>query len=249
VRASKSDCEQGKDCECKAPLTVHGYQDAETSRGVIARWWARHPDANIGLATGAPGPDVLDVDVTNGKPGPRSLNQVIRAGLAPPPMAIVRTWSGGQHLYYLGSDQHNSSLAKQGLDFRSSGGYVIAPPSAVHGRPYLLDAHGREPASIDFGKIREHFQPQAQRPARQARDGQRSTGHLAGFVASLEEGNRNNGTFWAACRAVEAGDEGALPAIASAAVGTGLDQRAVDKTIASALRTARPKAPEREAAG
>lgn len=61
---------------------------------------------------------------------------------------------------------------------------------------------------------------------------------------------RAAGTYWAACRAVEAGDSDTLADIARAAVSTGLDQAAVDKTIASAQRTASPKAePEQKEAG
>ena len=76
----------------------------------------------------------------------------------------------------------------------------------------------------------------------------RAAGRLGG--AGQQPGNRNQATFWAACRAAEVGDMHALAAIADAAVSTGLDQRAVEKTIASAVRTAGPElqSPEREAA-
>jgi hypothetical protein len=58
---------------------------------------------------------------------------------------------------------------------------------------------------------------------------------LAGWVAQLPEGNRNDGLFWAANRAVEAGltDLGEL---ADAARSTGLDEREIARTLASARR-------------
>jgi hypothetical protein len=234
--------------DAKEPATMHGVHDADTDAQTVARFWARHPDRNVGIATGAPGPTVLDVDVASGKPGPASLNEAIRAGLVPSPSATIRTPSGGSHLYFAGDEQGNGSMPRHGLDLRGKGGYVVAPPSTVGGRPYVVVGRSAEPASrIDFAAIREHFQPQAERQPWQPRDGQRGVGHLADWVAGLEEGNRNAGLFWAANRAIEADDRAALDAIARAAVSTGLDQHAVDKTIASAVRTSRPKAPEREA--
>lgn len=231
----------------KEPMTRHGVHDAETSPGVISRWWGRHPDANIAIATGTPGPTVLDVDIAHGKPGYQSLNTAIRAGLVPPPIASVRTPSGGSHLYYRGDDQRNASLPRRGLDLRGRGGYVIAPPSAAGGRAYVVVSHSGQPASVDFAAIRQHLEPQAGRPDRERRPGQHPAVHLAGWVAQLTEGNRNAGLFWAACRAAEAGDADTLDAIAQAAKRTGLDQAAISKTIASAIRTTHPKAPDKEA--
>src|SRR5919107_1194087 len=45
------------------PMTTSGFLDATTDPDRIRAWWARHPHANIGAPTGAPGFDVLDVDV------------------------------------------------------------------------------------------------------------------------------------------------------------------------------------------
>jgi hypothetical protein len=46
----------------KIPATAHGYRDASTDPGQINEWFGSHPDWNLAIATGAPGPDVLDVD-------------------------------------------------------------------------------------------------------------------------------------------------------------------------------------------
>jgi Bifunctional DNA primase/polymerase, N-terminal len=51
-------CQPGK----KTPATRHGYHDATTDPARIREWFAGHPDRNLAIATGAPGPDVLDVD-------------------------------------------------------------------------------------------------------------------------------------------------------------------------------------------
>jgi Bifunctional DNA primase/polymerase, N-terminal len=44
---------------------------------------------------------------------------------------VSGTPSGGIHLHFVGTDQRNGSLPKEHLDFRSSGGYVLAPPSRL----------------------------------------------------------------------------------------------------------------------
>src|SRR5258707_3155457 len=51
-------CQPGR----KLPATAHGYLDATTDTGQVTRWFTRHPHWNLAVATGAPGPDVLDVD-------------------------------------------------------------------------------------------------------------------------------------------------------------------------------------------
>lgn len=235
----------------KEPATAHGFQDATTDVGPIERFWARRPDMNIGIATGGDGPDVLDIDVAHGKDGYRSLHTAISVGLVPAPMSWVATPSGGMHLYYCGDSQRNGTLSEQGLDFRGTGGYVVAPPSQIDGRRYLaVSSWSVEPVRLDFASLRERFAPRPERVARRALDREPATDHLARWVAEQKPGNRNQATFWAACRAAEASDSEALVAIRDAAVSTGLERRAVDKTIASAVRTAGVKGFlfEREAA-
>ena len=62
-------CPGGERCQCKAPMTLSGFKDASTGPAVIRAWWARWPSANVAIATGAPGPDVLDVDIKDGGSG------------------------------------------------------------------------------------------------------------------------------------------------------------------------------------
>ena len=62
----------------------------------------------------------------------------------------------------------------------------------------------------------------------------RDVSHLAAWVASQQEGNRNQGLFWAANRAIEAGDTDTLDKLAHAARQAGLDDREIDRTIRSA---------------
>ena len=45
----------------KTPATTHGYQDATTDERQITDWFTRRPGCNLAIATGTPGPDVLDI--------------------------------------------------------------------------------------------------------------------------------------------------------------------------------------------
>ena len=51
---------------------------------------------------------------------------------------VIATPSGGLHAYFTGSDQPSGRLPRQHLDFRARGGYVLAPPSQIDGRPYRV---------------------------------------------------------------------------------------------------------------
>jgi len=62
----------------KVPATEHGFHDAATSHRQITRWWSAQPEANLAIATGHPGPDVLDVDLKNGRSGYAALAQARR---------------------------------------------------------------------------------------------------------------------------------------------------------------------------
>lgn len=50
----------------KVPLTTHGFQDASRDERTILHWWDKWPDANIGVACGASGISVLDIDAKHG---------------------------------------------------------------------------------------------------------------------------------------------------------------------------------------
>ena len=46
----------------KVPATRHGYLDATTDERQITAWFGHGRGWNLAIATGIPGPDVLDVD-------------------------------------------------------------------------------------------------------------------------------------------------------------------------------------------
>jgi Bifunctional DNA primase/polymerase, N-terminal len=168
-RPNRDDCPDPTRCECKAPLTLNGFKDASTDPAVIRRWWSRWPDANVAIATGAPGPDVLDVDVKPDGNGFGALNRLKRAGLVTGAARLIRTRSGGIHVYLAGTAQGCHSLKRHHLDYRSRGGYVIAPPSRIHDCPYELvdrrDAAGR----LDWAAVVQLLDPPRPRQASTAR--------------------------------------------------------------------------------
>ncbi|MGC5329779.1 bifunctional DNA primase/polymerase [Micromonospora sp. DT62] len=226
----------------KHPLTRRGLHDATTDPDTITTWWTRRPTANVAIATGAPGPDVLDIDVKNGAPGAASLARLRAAGLLAGAHAIVTTWSGGWHLYYLGSEQGNGAIPRHGVDFRSRGGYVLAPPSTIYGKAYVLgdrrSQHAAGVTGIDFRRIRVALDPPPAAVPTPRRPGQPGNHRgLVEHVARQAEGNRNGALYWAACRAVaDNADEAVFAELHAAALSVGLTERAAAATIASARR-------------
>ena len=222
--------------DSKEPATAHGFKDATTDPAYIRAWWRRWPDANIGIATGAPGPDVLDVDKHPDGDGFAAFNRLQRAGMLAGARALVRTRSGGLHAYFAGTSQQCGALRAHHLDFKASGGYVLAPPSVVGGKPYELLDHRGAGARLDWAAVRSLLDPPKPAPRRPGKPG-KGLGALAAWVAAQPEGNRNKGLYWAACRAAETGcDPGELLA---AAIAAGLDEAAARATIESAAGRAR----------
>jgi len=228
----------------KVPVTSRGFKDATTDAAQIRAWWKHNPDRNIGIATGWPGPDVVDVD-NHGKAGNGfgAWNRAKREGLVDGPMAIVRTPGDGMHAYYAGTDQRSAAIASKHLDFRAAGGYVVAPHSTVGGKPYVVVQRQASTATVDFSAVRAVVDPQPERPAwqppRHVRDGSQNLDHLVARMADQPEGNRNGFLHWAANRVLDHGQEERLPELANAAVAAGLPRREADRTIESARRAPR----------
>lgn len=234
----------------KRPLTRHGFTEASADPQRIAWWWRCWPEANIGVPTGRPdGFDVLDVDVHRSGSGFPALRRARQAGLVDGWAALVRSPSGGVHLYFPGAEDRGRAswaLPRAHVDFRGVGGYVIGPPSRVlagdgRRRGYALLATGRDPRPLDAGALRRLLAPAPRRPRvrsgvdRAGRSGQR----LAAWLALQPEGNRNRALFWAACRQAEAGvpEDEARHVLGAAAARTGLGEREIEATLTSAFRT------------
>jgi Bifunctional DNA primase/polymerase, N-terminal len=232
-------CQPGQ----KTPATPHGYRNASTDPGQINAWFDRRPDCNLAIATGFPGPDVLDVD-QHGPAGDgfTALIKLRDAKLLDGAAAYVRTPSGGMHAYFTGTHQHCGHLPDCHLDFLATGGYVLAPPSTAGSKPYriLWEPGGRGALNWDTATRLLQPQRQHQQPRRPAQASSPDLGHLARWVATQPEGNRNAGLFWAANRALETDPTADLSPLADAARQAGLADPEITRTLDSARRTAQP---------
>ena len=242
----------------KRPVVDDWQHRATTDTATITGWWGQRLDANVCVVTGpASGVFVLDVDDKEGKIGSRSLTELEDEFGALPDTYTVGTGSGGVHLYFsyegIDFDLKNSAgitgaLGKKDLDIRARGGQVVAPPSRVdhpsHFHPYLV-LFDSPPVAMPTAWI------DALRPDTEGADPERrhdpcgARRDLTGLVRTVleaPEGSRNSCLYWAACRtwaAVADGlvaEEGAVGALADAAVHVGLGQAETSATIRSARR-------------
>jgi Bifunctional DNA primase/polymerase, N-terminal len=122
----------------KVPLIAkaaggNGCHDATCDEAQIREWWVRWPTANIGLATG-PAFWVLDVDyggfTSLEHDGLDTLDAIQRRYGRLPPTVRAQTGSGGWHFLFR-PDTRIANIVRSlpGLDTRSTGGYIVAPPS------------------------------------------------------------------------------------------------------------------------
>ncbi len=224
----------------KHPLTPHGKDDATTDIKTIGSWWAIWPEANIGLRP-ADGVAVLDVDPRAG--GAVRLAELLAAcGVQLPATLTANTGGGGLHAWYRCPAPYRGRLC-EGVDIKSSTGYVVAPPS-VHatGRAYTWAAETAITTAPSW--LRKLIRrPELSRPA--GVDRSRSGGGTAAdqgiirTVATSTQGGRNKALHWAACRAAERGAPADLiEQLRVAARAVGLDDREIERTLRSALRGA-----------
>src|SRR5262249_56207728 len=135
------------------------------------------------------GRDVGAVDARAEGNGFAEFGRLRREGLAGGASAYVRTPSGGLHAYFTGSEQGNGRLPGHHLDFRSRGGYIVAPPSVVGGKPYELIKREEGTAGLDWAEVTRLLDPQPQHRTDRAPDQPLDVGRLARGVAGPPEGS------------------------------------------------------------
>jgi hypothetical protein len=221
----------------KRPTSPHGFLNASTDPVALRKLWEKYPGQLVGIRTGdASGIDVLDLD----RQHPEALHwwTVHRNRL--PLTRTHRTRSGGLHLLF----QHRLGLRCSigrivpGVDIRADAGYVIWWPAA--GLPVLSDGPlapwpkwlcaqlemPRRPVTPRFTVPDPHL-----------------LARLVRRIAVAREGERNNLTFWAACRAGEMVASGLVEAevaaavIAEAAMRAGLPRAEAERTARSGIQT------------
>lgn len=108
-------------------LICHGFHAATTDPGRVAAMLRLIPGGLLAIRTGAvSGLTVIDIDPRNGGQLDRDLMV---------PTATVATAGGGWHLYYRhpGGTLAGKLADRPGVDIKSDGGYVVAPPSTPAG--------------------------------------------------------------------------------------------------------------------
>jgi len=231
--------------ENKCPATPHGFKDAVSSPDEAATLWQRYPGPLIGVATGAvSGIDVLDLDLH--KEGADEWHSAHCTYL--PRTRTHGTRSGGLHMLFRHREgmRNSASRIAEGIDVRGDGGYIIWWPAAG------LDIMDRSPAAQWPAWLAEQAMPpppSKMDPAateQTLRDADRyAAGAVRAAIQSVltaPQGRRNdtlNGEVYSLARFVPQGllTAGQIAqAMAAAGLQAGLNQREIEKTIASALR-------------
>lgn len=246
----------------KHPRTRNGLRDASSDPRVVAAWWRRWPDANVGVVTGRPsGLVVVDVDPDHG--GIDSMRRLVAQHGPLPPGPRVRTGSGGWHVMFAHPDQpvpNSVGRVAPGVDIRGDGGYVIAPPSLHAAGDRYVWTRGGEPPALPEWLERRIDPPRVDRvasrapiPITEALD-RWAAAALRGEIDRVRfaaEGTRNHTLNRAAFALGQIAGAGALDtdAIEShlrhAAEAAGLSEREAALTIRSGMTAgmARPRGP------
>ena len=156
----------------KKPLTARGFKDAAVDeRTVLHLWSGDRAHANIGVACGASGIAVLDVDAKYG-----ASPAEVFAELDLDPRALVVSWTGeapercakypeslagerGAHAWFRGPAP-TGPLELAGCEIRGTGAYVLAPPSAHResGVPYAWHRPGLPPPAEALPRLPDGLQ-------------------------------------------------------------------------------------------
>ncbi len=112
----------------KAPYNSGGLNRATRDENQIREWWGKHPEACIGINCGLSNLTVIDIDVRDGKKG---FDSFLTMGISDQGALHSITASGGLHLIYRGTMSSHANV-KAGVDVRSNGAYIIAPPSYLY---------------------------------------------------------------------------------------------------------------------
>ncbi len=129
----------------KLPAISHWNTDASTDPGQLQDWFASG-NYNIGMLTGTPsGFFAVDIDPRNG--GDYSLECFENTHGPLPDTVVQHTQGGGQHFLFNmppAPDFGNRTLSNYpGIDIKSTGGYIVVPPSRIGTRGYVWEDSSR----------------------------------------------------------------------------------------------------------
>lgn len=126
----------------KQPLVANGFHAASCDEARVRDWWKAWPEAQIGIACGAAGIAVVDLDVGKGKDGVKAWHALVddhgRHGCG----LVASTPRSGRHMVYAMPSPaigcRTDVLPGSGIDVRAEGGYILAPDlEGVGGREWI----------------------------------------------------------------------------------------------------------------
>jgi hypothetical protein len=234
----------------KEPLIHGGFKSASLSDDLVRAWWTKWPDANVGIATGASGLSVLDIDT--GLDGWEAVELFCTSNGIPADGYIVRTGRRpgfGVQLYFQGGGLKSIPWSHEGVsgDIRSATGYIVAAgcphPSGAFYTALVEAPIASEPAFVR--ELRSAAQPTTDAPD------ERITEHRNTRLTSIAGKLRNAGL---SAEALEV----ALLAVNAERCAPPLDDVEVSRIAANASRwnlpepdtevtIGKPKAPELDA--
>ncbi len=196
-------CRKGENCSSagKHPRTRNGVNDATTDTAIIKQWWTQFPVANIGIATGKRS-NLICLDVDPRSDGEDSLTELMNKYEILPKTYTVSTGGDGLHFYFLyspGVSKNSAGLLGNGLDIKTDGGYIVAPPSRhASGKFYEIGN------SSPLAKLPEWIETcliNASTPPKKLKHNQPKAGQTvapcSGYV--IPTGNRNERLFKIGC--------------------------------------------------
>lgn len=235
--------------KAKTPVMVrNGLKDATLDREQVKQWLKRRSDVALGIPTGIVW-DVLDVDTKGSVDGRIHLPRLIRLGLLDGCQFVVKTPSGGWHLYFGAAHGLTNKAAGPGLglDVRAAGGYVLAPPSwiddgeeSVGEYKFIDNTTGATTDPLLWDLIVRSLTPINETTRKPIEllgyERQSSIASLRGWLSERESGERNNALHWATCRCIENGIDPFELFDVAMLLGLGEDEATL--TINSALKRA-----------
>jgi len=231
IKDGKCTCGDPK-CESqgKHPLTKNGVKDATTDTEIIGTWFKKWPWANVAIATGKES-NLIVVDIDPRHEGLISLKKLEDTYVTLPPTPTVSTGGDGLHYYFSYPktiEIKNAVNIQPGIDVRSDGGYVVAPPSNhLSGKNYEWKP-GQHPSDIGLAPYnRGWFMADEKEEEKKEQQTRIATGVLKGVV----KGQRDDTLFHYACK---------LRA-------QGLSKEETEILILTAANACKPKFPEEDA--
>lgn len=136
----------------KQPLIANGFHAASCDEARVRDWWGSWPDAQIGIACGAAGIAVVDLDVGKGKDGVRTWHALVddhgRHGCG----LVASTPRSGRHLVYAMPTPaigcRTDVLPDSGIDVRAEGGYILAPELEGAGGREWIEGDPFDPSDL-----------------------------------------------------------------------------------------------------